>query len=1728
MTNIVTSLRGYLVLEKIYEGLRAAVYRGQRLVDRQPVVIKFLRREYPDLAELVRFRNQYLITKKLALAGTVKSYSLETCGNGLAIVMEDFGGISLTDYLATKNCQELASNYLADFWQIAIQLTQILEQIHQQKIIHKDIKPQNILINPNTKQVKLIDFSIASLLPRENQQQLNLNALEGTLAYMSPEQTGRMNRGIDYRTDFYSLGITFYQLLTGKLPFATADSLELIHSHLARVPTPPQQINSAIPNPVGDIVLKLMAKTPEERYQSAAGLHYDLQTCQKQWEATKQIAPFGLGLRDISDRFTIPEKLYGREREVKTLLNTYERVSRGNAAIILVAGFSGVGKTSLIDEIHKPIVRQQGYFIKGKFEQFQRNIPFSGIVRALRDLIAQLLTENPEKLKQWKLELLKALGENGRVIIDVIPELETIIGKQPGLVELEPSAAQNRFNLVFSNFLRVFATKDHPLVIFLDDLHWADLASLKLIQLLLDVGQISYLLIIGAYRDNEVNPTHPLILTIAEMEQNLYACRDTSTVTATEKSEPLAKIVLSPLNFHALNCLIADTLSCTTTLALPLTELVFQKTQGNPFFTIQLLQSLYQEGLISFDEINRCWQCDIAQIEVLCVSDDVVKFMAERLQKLPKNTQDVLKLAACLGNQFDLNTLAIAYRKSPTDTTEDLWQALQEGLILPISEIYKFFLDADSAEVPQIENLSVPYRFLHDRVQQAAYSLLANEEKPAIHLQIGQLLLQHTSEVEREEKIFEIVNHLNLGKKLIDCREKREELAQLNLIAGRKALDATAHAAAYNYCSMGRQLLARDCWQQQYKLTLDLFVAEAKAAYLYGKFEQMERAIATVLKQGQSLLDRVKAYEVQIHARIAQGKPLEAVETALKVLQLLGVNLPQKPSKGKILLALIATKLSLAGKQIDDLSQLPQMTDPIKLAAGQIMLSAASAINLTIPELIPLLALKGVNLSVRYGNDSMSAYGYAGYGAILCGFLGEIDAGYEFGKLALKLLAKLNAKKLKARTFMVFNNFIRHWKEHLREGLKPLLEAYTSGLETGDLEYAAYAAYMHCYHSYLLGKELSQLEKKIEIYDQAIARLGQQAVLPMLQLYQQVVLNLLGRAENPCCLIGESYDEQVVLERLQQVNHISAIFDIYCHKLILCYLFEEYLQACEHGAIAEQYSDAAMGTPLFFIFHFYNSLAQLAVYTEVSASEQKRILKKVNNNQKKFQKWARHAPMNHLHKFYLIEAERHRVFNQKLQALENYDRAIELAEKNQYVNEQALAQELAGKFYLSWGKEQIARLYLTEAYYSYARWGATAKVKDLTHRYSQFLSVLAQEPVSLLPTAISSISSSKNYTFQIDLAAVIKASQAIAREIQLNKLLSTLMEVIIENAGAQTGYLILFHQEPPKKLVVEAKMIAQSIQITTLRSQLIRANEKFPDTVVNYVQSTLKPVILGKAATEKIFAADPYIMEHQPKSILCIPVLNQNRLIGIFYLENNLIDNAFTQKCLEVLNVLCSQGAIALENARLYHNLKRSQARERDKANRLEKSLQTLHQTQAKLLKIQKKLKHDAFHDSLTGLPNRAWFMNLLERAIKMAARYPNYLYAVLFLDLDRFKLVNDSLGHLIGDKLLKSVAQRLQKCLRASDTVARLGGDEFAILLEELENSQEAILVAQRIQEQLTQPFKIAQYEIYTGTSIGITHSTEGYEQPEEVLRDADAAMYRVKDRGKGHYFVFNRGLRR
>ena len=1589
------SVQGYTLLNQLYSGSRTVVYQGIRDRDQQPVAIKLLKREHPTPLEIAKFRNQYAIAQKLDTPGVVKPYSLEYWQNHYAFIMEDYGGIALSQYLHRSvdmlkagspalstdassqtepahgvSLPEKTPLPLANFFSVAIQLTTILDGLYRHRVLHKDIKPANILVHPDTNQVKLIDFSIASLLPRETQDAQNLSLLEGTLSYMSPEQTGRMNRGIDYRTDFYSLGITFYELLTGQLPFQKDDILDLIYCHIAKQATPMHRVNPEVPEMLAHLVAKLMAKNAEDRYQSALGIKHDLQRCQDQWLARGSVATFALGQRDVCDRFSIPEKLYGRAAEVATLLAAFERVAGGKGSeLMLIAGYSGVGKTAVVKEIHKPIVRQQGYFIQGKFDQFRRNVPLAALVQALRGLVGQLLAERQDRIDVWRDQVLAAVGDQGQIIVDVIPEVEWLIGKQPAVEPLDPGASQSRFNHVLQKFIQVFPSVDHPLVLFLDDLQWADTASLSLIQGLLEQPETQHLLVLGAYRDNEVTPTHPLMLTLDEIRQG---------------EANVSTLLLLPLKHHDLNCLIADTLTCSTTDALSLTQLILAKTQGNPFFTTQFLKTLHQREQIQFDFDAGCWCWDLDQIKALSLSEDVVEFVVAQLQQLPTHAREVLTLAACIGNAFDLKTLATVSEKSIEIVEAELWEPLQTGFLLLGGRSVTKDLQARTA-VPEsrpaeLMTVSVgagqstyshgmSYKFLHDRVQQAAYALIPADKKQALHLKIGRLLLQNLSPDQREDALFEIVSHFNQGLGLISSRDEQISLAQMNLEAGQQAKLSGAYRAAFDYLQTGIQLAGETGWQSCPELMVMLYEAIAEVSYLQGEFAAMEQYADQVLTHAPDLLSQVKIYETKIAAYQAQGRSQDAITTGLQVLKQFGLSLPETPNQAQVMLALAKTKLAQRNLAIEELVNLPTMVDPSQLAMMGIITKLLPIAYTSRPLLFALVLLNQVRLSIKWGNCAQGTTAYVAYAIALWNLFGDIDSAYRLGRVALALSEKFGVRAIQPFITYVATAFTQHWKRPLRDTLAPLLKAYAVGLEVGDLEHAAASAYILCGHRFWLGEPLSALAQTMANYQKEIETLNQDVMLQLHTINRQTVLNLLGESTHVCVLQGEVYTEAEMRPVYEHNGNRQAIFLGHFQQLFLNYLFHHYDQASVQAQRAAEYLDAVPAQVIFAIYHVYRALTCLALSDKGDPAQTKQYLAQANRDLKKLEKWAHYAPTTYAHRLALVKAEKHRVLDNKLAAMAAYDDAIALAQTHDYLQEAGLAQELAGNFYLAWDKAAIARTYFANAYYSYENWGATAKLDDLKQRYEAYLPATVWELDTVTPDQAvtvpnlggsdritihetTSVSRSTSLSQTFDATTVLKASQALSSEIQLDQLLETLMQVLLENAGAQQGALLLL-QDGELVVEIEAHRAANPnnpLEIETLQSVSLAKSQAVPVSLINYVARTNETLVLQDANDETQFAADPYLVQHQPKSVLCTPIRNQGKLLGVLYLENNLARGAFTRDRLEVLQLLTTQAAISLENATLYDTLEQKVA---ERTQALNEKNYTLKQTLADLKNAQ-------------------------------------------------------------------------------------------------------------------------------------------------------------------------------
>ena len=1496
------SVKDYKITSELYKGRRTVIFKGHRLQDKKPVIIKTTQDEYFIPEDIDKLKHEYEITKDLQLEGIVRSYGLQKSGNGLLLILEDFGGVTLRKIINTHGVA------LDAFFNISIRIVKTLAELHKNHIIHKDIKPSNIIFNPDTGQAKITDFGISSILTREYQKTINPDKLEGSLFYLSPEQTGRMNRAIDYRTDFYSLGVTFYEMLTGQLPFQASDPMEWIHCHIAKTPTPPHEIKKEITEAVSGIIIKLLSKTAEERYQSAYGLEKDLEWCRHQLQNNETVKGFVPGKNDRSEILQIPEKLYGRDSEIVTLMAAFDRASMGSAEMMLVSGYSGIGKTSLVCEIHKPMVRLRGYFVTGKFDQFLRNIPYTSLIQAFQELVLQLLTESEEKISGWKEKLLSALGPNGQVVIDVMPEVELIIGKQPEIQELPPAESQNRFNLVFRNFTRIFAKKEHPLVLFLDDLQWADSASLKLIQLLITDPDTEYLLIVGAYRDNEVSNSHPLIQTLDSIQK----------VGATTNH-----IYLTSLEPENVNKLISDTLNCESDDSRQLSGLVFNKTAGNPFFTNEFLKLLYQEGLLEYDITRGKWQWDIDMIDKKDITENVVGLMAGKIKKLSINTQNTLKLAACIGNQFDLKTLSIVNEKSQRETSIELWNAIREGLI--ISENKLLIGNGEesgfNAEYEEKDRFKKPttFTFIHDRIQQAAYSLIPEETKKDAHLKIGRLILKSIS---KEENVFEIVNQLNYGRDLITNETEKMELAELNLAAGKRAKASTAYGAALKYLTVGTDLLQNKSWQNQYDLTCSLYTERSECEYLCGNFDTAEKLFNIILERLKTTREKAGVYSKKVELYTNQGRFREAINIGIQGLKLFGVTIPPEPGKSTILFEFMISKYlyykkRLSGtRHIKDLCLIPDMSNQDKLAAMSILKQLPNPAYFLNMDLLVFLSIKMVNFSLIYGNTDTSPFAYSLYGTVLAGAFSDIESGHEYGEMALKLNERYNTLTLKQKSLFTFHTFISHWKMHLEKDVVPMKENFQLCIENGDLIFASYTLAISIIKAAIRGVQLDELIKDAEKNHDFI----QQAKEKNSAIYNTVTLRmalcLKGLTKELTSFSDDNYDEDAHVIQMQKENDLVPLNVYYIFKLQALYILGDYTAAYNMAIESEKIKEASLAQIHLAEHYFYYSLTLTSLYPNATSREKKRFEGILKKNQRKLKLWAWHCPENFLHKHRLVAAETARITGKDQDALKLYDQAIKSAHENEYVQNEAIAHELLAGFSLQSGSETMARSHLAEAYNGFRRWGATAKTRLMEEKHHNLITGVSK-PKSDYGTTTPDSTSSKAAE-ALDLTSVIKVSQVISGEINLDKLLKSLMNIVIENAGAGRGILILNKED---KLYIEAEGTADKEDHTVLQSIPIEDNNTFSKSVVNYVERTRQDVVLDDAPNEGMFTKDKYILETDSKSILCMPIIHHGKTTGILYLENNLATRVFTPARLELLKILLSQMAISIENANLYANL---------------------------------------------------------------------------------------------------------------------------------------------------------------------------------------------------------------
>ena len=1451
------------VWEALREGSDFTLYRGREVGNQIPILAVAVAAEQPSPQSLRRLEHEYSLAAELDAAWAVQPLALTRHQGRAVLVLKDAGGEPLDRLIEQRQGQPID---LTRFLRVAIGLAAALGQAHRQGLIHKDIKPENILVD-DSGHVWLTGFGVASRLPRERLPPAPPEIIAGTLAYMSPEQTGRMNRSVDSRSDLYSLGVTLYQMLTGALPFAAADPLEWVHCHIARQPIAPVD-RLTVPEPLSAIIMKLLAKNAEERYQTAAGLEADLQRCMTEWQTHGRIDPFTLGANDSWDRLLVPEKLYGREREVEALLAAFDRVvAQGTAELVLVSGYSGVGKSSVVNELHKVLVPPRGLFAAGKFDQYKRDVPYATLAQAFRMLVRQILVKSEAEVDHWRRALLEALGPNGQLIVNLIPEVEFVIGKQPPVADLPAQEARGRFQLVFRRFLSAFARPEHPLALFLDDLQWLDTATLELLERLVTDPDLRHVLLVGAYRDNEVSSSHPLMRTLA-------AIRDAGAKTQ--------EIVLAPLGLDDIERLIADALHCGPDSAGPLVRLVYQKTGGNPFFATQFLMALAEEGLLRFDRDAEGCTWDLGRIRAKGYSDNVADLMLGKLQRLSGRTQAALQQLACLGNVAEIATLTVVFGQTEEEIHSALLEAVRTGLIL---------------------RLEGSYAFLHDRIQEAAYALIPESERAEVHLRIGRVLVSSVTADGLAEHTFDVANQLNRGAPLLIDHDEKVQVAAIDLKAGRKAKASAAYASACAYFSAGMALLDERDWSSQYEVTFTLWLECAECEFLTGDFDGAEQLIVELLERAMSKVDQAVVYHLKVRLHIIKSETKLAVAAALRCLRGFGIDLPEHPIEDQVQAEYETFWQTLNGRPIESLIDLPVMTDPELLAAMRVLSALLPAARFTDHRLWALQACRMVRVSVQQGTSVDSAWAYAHWGIVLGSVFHRKSEGYRFAKLACDLIEKHRFAS-QAKVYLPFGG-IAVWTQPIAAAIDFLRTGIRAAIEVGDPTFACIGMFMLISDLSLRNDPLDVVWRESEIaMDFALkARYDDGAAMFVSQ--QRFIATMQGRTTSISTFSDAQFDEGTFETRLTAGRMPLMICSYWILKLKAQFLSNNYAEAVAAADKAKPLLQVVDFPVVLMDYFYYAALTVAALYETESADQQAAWRKLLMEHREQLREWAEDYPPTFADKHALLLAEIAGLEKRDADALPLYEQAIHSARDNGFVQNEGLAHELAAQYCLARGIETAGYAYLRNARNCYDRWGAHGKVKQLDERYPR----LRQErtPATIGPPVV-----------QLDVETVVKASQALSSEMVLPKLIEKLVRIAVEHAGAERGLLILIRGGEAR---IEAEAFTCQGRIEAAVRQAVVMPSDLPQSALHYVIRTQESVLLDDASTDKVYSKDEYVGRKRSKSVLCLPIVKQKKLVGALYLENNLTPRVFTPDRFTVLQLLASQAAISLENAALYTDL---------------------------------------------------------------------------------------------------------------------------------------------------------------------------------------------------------------
>ncbi len=1506
----------YTLIEEIFQSQKTIIYSAQSKSNLKRVILKLYNEEELNYNEISRFEYEFSILNSLQIEGVIKPIRIEYIDHRPFLVLEEFniGGTSL---------KKIIKNFRYDLkfsLKIAIEICRVISEIHKQNIIHRDIKPDNILVDKEFLKIKIIDFDLATRIQTEKKTTSLVKSIEGTIQYISPEQTGRVNRYIDYRTDFYSLGITLYELFTGKLPFTSSDPMKLIHQHIAKQPIPPININSNIPITISNIILKLISKVPENRYSSALGIISDLEKVYSNLEKVKfklnLFQDFSIATRDFADKFILRSKLYERENQIEVLENFFLEATKGEPQVLFVAGYPGIGKTSFVNELNKKVAQYSGFFIKGKYEDFNKATPYKAFIEAFKQLISEILTEDDSKILKWKEKLETNLKDNISVITSILPELELIVGKKEPPVEVDSLSTQIRFNLSLLCFVRVFADKSHPLVLFLDDLQWLDSSSLTLIKYLILSKDQNYFFLIGSYRSNEVDyfnksSIHPLKTLLDEIK---------------ESETHFQTILLSPLSKKTIEKIILDTISSNEDVS-ELGEIIFQKTGGNPFFINEILKIFFDKRYIYYDYSKESkldefktgrWKWDIEKIKSESITNNVIELMLLKLKNLNKETLDILKLASCLKIEFDLHTLSIINEKSYIQTSKAIWQAITEGIIIPKGNVHMMIHELDLTKSPDSiisYILKSSDQFLHDEVRDAAYLLFKEEEKKKTHLKIGRLLLQEYSEAQINSELFEITSHLNRGKEFITEENEKISLLNLNYKAAERAFQSLAYPTAIDYLKNSISLFKGNPWEENFELAYKIYFKISEAQYSIGNGNQAKNYAKEILLNVKDTILSVSVYAllIKIYNQLIDFD--SAFKAGIDSLRILNIKLPEEDFDKALRIEFQKADNYLEERKISDLLFEDDMFEEDKLVAMDVLSSITSTAYLTNSNLYPIIVLKSVTHSLKYGNAIHSCFGFATYGLILGAIQNRYSEGFEFGLLAIRLSDKYNSKTQKCRSAYIFANFNNSWKKHIKVSISINEEAINIGKEIGDMQFTGFSYSGKLLNLLYESENLDHIfQDSISIYkfNEDTSNFWARDIASAVQL---VTNNLLGKTISHKEFNSEQLNESKFMEETEKNKTFSAQAVFLIYKMITLYLHNEYEDAYYLLNPIRDLLPYLLGQIEVSEFYFYEALILSKLFSNQTKDDQERFSDIIMITLIKFKDWMENCPENFTCRYKLIQAITKMSRGGGIDSLYTFDEAIQNSRINGFKHIEAIATEEAGRFLLLLDKPKLAKVYLKDSKYSYTLWGCVRKVEELNKEFS----VLLKNPNSNLSNITEYSNSIKKDSFDINTA--LKVSFAIASEIRLDTLLDKTIRVLVENAGAEKGILILKH-EKANKFFIQADYNTKTEEIFVLQS-LPYTDGDLPFNIIQYVMKTKDNLVIADAYKDQHFYKDSYILHNKVKSILCTPFLFHGELLGILYIENNLFANAFTVDRLELLHIIASQVVVSINNAFIYANLER-------------------------------------------------------------------------------------------------------------------------------------------------------------------------------------------------------------